>query len=71
MEINGVKSFCSKVYVGCLFSFRMSGVDNKLDEKETGKDAVPEGLKILTAANFETFLSQTEHVVVMFYASCK
>lgn len=49
----------------------MSGVDNKLDEKETGKDAVQEGLKILTAANFETFLSQTEHVIVMFYAPCK
>ena len=28
------------------------------------------GLKILTEANFETFLSQTEHVLVMFYAPC-
>ena len=49
----------------------MSGVDRVPEEKEAGKDAEPEGLKILTAANFETFLSQTEHVIVMFYAPCK
>ena len=61
----------SKVYAGYLFSDRMSGVDSVPDEKEAGKDAEPEGLKILTAANFETFLSQTEHVIVMFYAPCK
>lgn len=54
-----------------LFSFSMSGLDNMPDEKEASKDAEPEGLKILTTANFETFLSQTEHVIVMFYAPCK
>lgn len=49
----------------------MSGFENKPDEKEPTKEDEPEGLKILTAANFETFLSQTEHVIVMFYAPCK
>ena len=49
----------------------MSGVDSKPDEKKAGKDDEPEGLKILTATNFKTFLSQTEHVIVMFYAPCK
>jgi len=50
------------------FMKTMSGSHNIPDEKEAGKDVEPEGLKILTAANFETFLSQTEHVIVMFYA---
>lgn len=50
------------------FMKTMSGVDNKPDEDKASKDAEPEGLKILTAANFKTFLSQTEHVIVMFYA---
>ncbi|XP_015771898.1 PREDICTED: LOW QUALITY PROTEIN: protein disulfide-isomerase A5-like [Acropora digitifera] len=41
--------------------------------EEKKQEAVEEpreidGLKILTEANFETFLSQTEHVLVMFYA---
>ena len=49
----------------------MSGVDNTPDEQKAGKDDEPEGLKILTAANFKTYLSQTEHVIVMFYAPCK
>ncbi|XP_078376471.1 putative protein disulfide-isomerase A4 isoform X1 [Oculina patagonica] len=50
------------------FMKTMSGSDNKPDEKEPTKEDEPEGLKILTTANFETFLSQTEHVIVMFYA---
>ena len=50
------------------FSDRMSG---KPDENKAGKEDEPEGLKILTAADFKAFLSQTEHVIVMFYAPCK
>ena len=65
------KAICNKVYAGYLFSVRMSGVDNTPDEQKAGKDDEPEGLKILTAANFKTYLSQTEHVIVMFYAPCK
>ena len=53
------------------FSDRMSGVDSKPDENKAGKEDEPEGLMILTAADFKTFLSQTEHVIVMFYAPCK
>ena len=49
----------------------MRGVESISDEKEAGEDPEPDGLKILSAANFETFLSQTEHVIVMFYAPCK
>ena len=65
------KAIYNKVNVGYLFSVRMSGVENIPDEKEAGEDPEPDGLKILSAANFETFLSQTEHVIVMFYAPCK
>ena len=53
---------------------RVSGLDEESEEeqeKEEKQAAEPEGLKILTAENFKTFLSETEHVVVMFYAPCK
>ena len=51
----------------------MSGVDTVPEETkgtETEKEE-SDGLKILTSANFESFLSETEHVLVMFFAPCK
>ncbi|CAH3172769.1 unnamed protein product [Porites evermanni] len=43
--------------------------DEKVPKEESKEELPePEGLKILTAANFDTFLSQTEHVIVMFFA---
>lgn len=53
--------------------FSMSGVDTVPEETkgtETEKEE-SDGLKILTSANFESFLSETEHVLVMFFAPCK
>ncbi|KAK2570032.1 Protein disulfide-isomerase A5 [Acropora cervicornis] len=42
------------------------GEEKKQETEEEPREI--DGLKILTEANFETFLSQTEHVLVMFYA---
>ncbi|KAJ7391853.1 Protein disulfide-isomerase A5 [Desmophyllum pertusum] len=50
------------------FMKTVSGFDNIPDEKEASKETEPEGLKILTAATFDSFLSKTGHVIVMFYA---
>ena len=69
--MEGIACNLQQGYAGSLFSCRMSVSDKIPDEKEAGEDAEPEGLKILTAANFQTFLTQTEHVIVMFYAPCK
>lgn len=44
------------------------GEEEKQEAEEEPREI--DGLKILTEANFETFLSQTEHVLVMFYAPC-
>ena len=44
------------------------GEEKKQETEEEPREI--DGLKILTEANFETFLSQTEHVLVMFYAPC-
>ena len=44
------------------------GEEKKQEAEEEPREI--DGLKILTEANFETFLSQTEHVLVMFYAPC-
>lgn len=58
------------------FAFSASDAD-KIPEEQEIKEEVkeetkePEGLKILTDASFDTFLAQTEHVMVMFYAPCK
>ena len=51
----------------------MSGFDSVPEEKEGSEKEKEEsdGLKILTSANFESFLSETEHVIVMFFAPCK
>ncbi|XP_058964969.2 probable protein disulfide-isomerase A4 [Pocillopora verrucosa] len=52
------------------FMKSMSGVDI-LPEETKGTETEKEesdGLKILTSANFESFLSETEHVLVMFFA---
>lgn len=48
----------------------MSGLDIAPEEVEgTETEKVEsDGLKILTSANFESFLSETEHVLVMFFA---
>lgn len=57
-------------------AFSASDAD-KIPEEQEIKEEVkeetkePEGLKILTDASFDTFLSRTEHVMVMFYAPCK
>lgn len=53
-----------------------ASVEEKGGEEKSKQEAEEEpreieGLKILTEANFQTFLSQTEHVLVMFYAPCK
>lgn len=46
--------------------------EEKVSKEESKEELTePEGLKILTAANFDTFLSQTEHVIVMFFAPCE
>jgi len=46
--------------------------DEKVSKEESKEELTePEGLKILTAANFDTFLSRTEHVIVMFFAPCE
>lgn len=46
--------------------------DEEVPKEESKEELTePEGLKILTAANFDTFLSQTEHVIVMFFAPCE
>lgn len=58
-----------------LVNFMKTASDaDKIPEEQEIKEEVkeetkePEGLKILTDASFDTFLSQTEHVMVMFYA---
>lgn len=53
-----------------------SDADKTGDEHEAKEEAKeeptePQGLKILTAENFDTFVSQKEHVIVMFFAPCK
>lgn len=48
-------------------SVEEKGGEEKKQETEEELREI-DGLKILTEANFETFLSQTEHVLVMFYA---
>ena len=60
----------------CKFSSSETEVDKVPAEKEAKEETKeepkePEGLKILTSANFDNFLSQTEHVIVMFFAPCK
>lgn len=68
-----MSSFPSGASSNLSILFSMSGVDTVPEETkgtETEKEE-SDGLKILTSANFESFLSETEHVLVMFFAPCK